>query len=228
MAWTPMPDEVTVTIQIPQPKAYTLDPAKTAVVIVDMENYFCKIRQNPRMYDPIEGNARLLAKAREAGAKVIFIQSVRSPDALEFTVFGRPLHIIEGTPDAEIVDELSPLPSEIVVTKRSHDPFNHTRLDDVLVEEGIEPGKWTVLVTGVSAATCARACALGFSHRDYQVLIPIDCTGAGTIEQEAMTFAQYLTPSYSYNMDFTRSDLVTFASGAATAGAAAETSVAAR
>jgi ureidoacrylate peracid hydrolase len=223
MAWTPPPDEYTVTVKFPKPKPFTLDPDKTALVIVDMENYFCKVPGRERMFDVIDGNVRLLAKAREAGVKVIFIQSLRSPDALEFTVFKRHLHILEGTDECAIVDELQPLPDEIVVQKRSHDPFNHTRLDDVLVEEGIEPGKWTILVTGVSAATCARAAALGFSHRDYMVLIPMDCTAAA-LDQEAMTYAQYMTKSYDYNMDFTLADLITFERSAETSrtGAAAE------
>jgi nicotinamidase-related amidase len=218
MVWTPPPSEITVTIRLPEPKAFTLDAAKTGLVIVDMQNLFCKPgwqgsdwpgKSVQRANDVIEPNVRLLAKARAAGAKVIFIQSVRSPDAIEFTVFHRPLHLIEGSGQERIVDELTPLPDEIVVQKRSHDPFNHTRLDDVLVAEGFKPGDWTVLVTGVSAAGCAKHAALGFSVRDYQTLIPMDCTAA-SLEDEAMTFLSYMRPGYSYDMDFTLSDLVTF------------------
>ena len=208
MSWTPPPDEITLTLPFPKPKEFTLRANKSLLVVVDMENYFCK-RGNERFFDPIEGNVRLVAKAREAGVKIIFIQSLRSPDAIEFTVFGRPLHIIEGTEDVEIVEELTPLPEETVVQKRSHDAFNNTRLEQVLEEEGVVPGEWTVLVTGVSAAVCARAAALGFSVRDYMTLIPIDCTGASHAD-EAMTYAQYMTGAYSYNMDFTTSELVTF------------------
>jgi nicotinamidase-related amidase len=211
MTWEPLPELVTLTLTTPQPKSFTLDPAKTAVVVVDMENYFCKQMGNPRMYDAIEGNVRLLAKAREAGAKVIFIQSVRTPEALEVTVFGRPPMLLEGTEDVEIVDEIAPLPGEHVVKKYSHDPFARTELEAVLEREGIKEGEWTVLVTGVSAAVCAHACAIGFSNRHYMTLIPMDCTAAGTIEDEARTYDQYQSRAYNFDMDFTLSTLVSFA-----------------
>lgn len=81
MAWQPLPPSVTLTIETPPPKEFTLDASKTVVVVVDMENYFCK-NGNERMYDAIAGNVTLLGKGRAAGAKVIFIQSVRTPEAL--------------------------------------------------------------------------------------------------------------------------------------------------
>lgn len=214
MAWTPLPETVTVTYTTPTPKPFTLDPKKTAVVVVDMENYFCKRPGVGRMGEVIEGNVRLLAKAREAGATVIFIQSVRTPDALEVTVFGREPMLLEGTPDVEIVSEIAPLPGEPVVKKYNHDPFARTELEDVLTREGIVAGEWTVLVTGVSAAVCANACAMGFSNRHYMTLIPMDCTAAGTFEDEARTYALYQGRAYNFDMDFTLSTLVTFASPA--------------
>ncbi|GMV86041.1 MAG: hypothetical protein AMXMBFR80_18960 [Dehalococcoidia bacterium] len=219
MAWTPLPETVTVTYTTPVPREFALDPKKTAVVVVDMENYFCKRPGAGRMAEVIEGNVRLLAKAREAGAKVIFIQSVRTPDALEVTVFGRKPMLLEGTPDVEIVAEIAPLPGEPVVKKYNHDPFARTELEDVLAREGIIAGEWTVLVTGVSAAVCANACAMGFSNRHYMTLIPMDCTAAGTFEDEARTYALYQGPAYNFDMDFTLSTMVSFVPAAATAQA---------
>lgn len=214
MTWEPLPREVTLTLTTPEPKQFVLDPAKTALVIVDMENYFCK-RGNERMFATIEGNVRLLNKARSSGAKVIFIQSVRTPEALEVVRFGRDPMLLEGTPDVEIVEEIAPLPSEIVVKKYSHDPFAGFGLDEALAAEGIVPEEWTVLVTGVSAAVCAHACALGFSNRHFMTLIPMDCTAAGMVEEEARTYAQYMGRAYNFNMDFTLSTLVEFSPVAA-------------
>jgi nicotinamidase-related amidase len=185
-----------------------------------MENYFCK-RGNERSFDVIEGNVILLAKAREAGVPVIFIQSVRTPEALEVTVFGRKPMLLEGTEDVEIVSEIAPLPTETVVQKWSHDPFARTRLEEVLTEKGIIAGETTVLVTGVSAAVCAHACALGFSNRHYMTLIPLDATAA-SIEDEARTYGQYQGGGYSFDMDFTLSTMVTFAPVAAEMKAAPE------
>jgi ureidoacrylate peracid hydrolase len=187
------------------PREFTLDPQNAALVIVDMQERFCS-DPSSRSHAAIEGNAVLLAKAREAGVKVIFIQSVRSPDALEVTVFGREPFLVEGTPETNIVKELTPLPSEIVVKKRSHDPFARTELDEVLQREHILPTQTTVIVTGVSAAVCANAGCLGFSNRHYMTLIPMDCQAAGTVEEEAIIFAKYHENSYA----FTLSSLISF------------------
>ena len=98
--------------------------------------------------------------------------------------------------------------------KWTHDPWARTELEAVLAEKGIVPEKWTVLIPGVSAAGCAHACALGFSNRHYMTLIPMDCTAAGDVEDEARVYDQYMGQGYNFNMAFTRSDLVTFEAGA--------------
>lgn len=211
MAWSLPPETVTLTIKMPQPQPFKLDPAKTALVVVDMQELG---RSSQRTLDVIPGNVTLLKKFREAGAPVIFIQSVRTPEALEVTRFGKTLWRPEGTPEVEIMSELTPLPDEPVVRKYNHDPFVNSRLDPLLKEMGIVPQDWTVLVPGVSAAACAHACAMGFSNRHYMTLIPMDATAAGSWEDEARVYDQYMGPGYAYNMDFTTSDLVTFEAGA--------------
>jgi nicotinamidase-related amidase len=109
MAWDPLPETVTITVDTPTPKALTLDPKKTAVVVVDMQNNFCK-KGNERSFNVIEGNVRLLEKARAAGATVIYVQSVRTEDSPEHTFYKLPLHLIVGTWDVEIVEEIAPKP----------------------------------------------------------------------------------------------------------------------
>jgi ureidoacrylate peracid hydrolase len=217
MAWTPLPETVEVTVDTPAPKEFVLDPAKTAILVVDMENTFCK-KGNQRSFDVIEGNARLLAKAREAGAKVMYVQSLRQVESPDHILFKRPLHLLPGTWDSEIVEEIAPLPGEAVIPKWSNDVWSWHGIEAVLEREGIVAGEWTVLVTGVSAATCAEAAALGFANRLYRTLIPLDCTAAG-IEGEARIFSLYMEPEYNANMDFTTSSLVSFAPmGAVEAG----------
>jgi len=67
--------EVVETPEIEVKERVTLDPSRTAVVVVDMQNDF--VRRNGRLYVPdaektIEPILRLLKKAREAGARVIY------------------------------------------------------------------------------------------------------------------------------------------------------------
>jgi ureidoacrylate peracid hydrolase len=193
----------------PTPKPMLLKSDQTALVIVDMQNRFCKRDMESRAYNVIEGNVRLLEKARKAGVKVIFIQSTRLPDAPEFTRYGREPALIEGTWEWQIVDELEPLPGEIVVRKYSHDPFARTEIEAVLLREDIVPGETTVIVTGVSAAVCAYQACLGFSNRHYLTLIPMDCQAAGTIEEEARAFNKYSENTFA----FTLSNMIEFSPG---------------
>jgi len=217
MAWQPLPDVVEVTLKTPEPKAFILDPQKTAVVVVDMENYFIK-NGNERCYDVIEGNERLLEMARASGAKVIHVHSVRHPESPNQTLFKRHLNLLIGTWNTGIVDELTPKAGDVVVDKWSHDVWAWWGMEAALEREGIIAGEWTILVTGVGACTCAHAAAIGFSNRHYKTLIPLDAT-ASSIEREAITYHQYMGGGYNHNMDFTLSTMVTFERAPALAAA---------
>jgi nicotinamidase-related amidase len=206
MAWSPLPEVVEVSVETPMPRVVTLNPAKTAVVVVDMQN---TSRKSQRSVDVIEGNVTLLAKARESGAKVIHVQSLRQAESPEHTTYRRKLHRIVGSWDAGIMEEVAPLPGEPVIQKWSHDVWAWYGLEALLKKEGIVSGEWTVMVTGVSAAQCANACALGFANRHYDVLIPLDTTAAG-IEAETRTYAHYMR-GYEREIGFTLSTMVTFA-----------------
>jgi nicotinamidase-related amidase len=198
-----------MTVETPQPKEVHLDPAKSAVVIVDMENFFCKRDLEGRSHAVIDGNVTLLEKARQAGAKVIYVQSVRQVESPNHTVYKRAKNLLLGTWNTQIVEEIAPAPGEPVVQKWSHDVWAWHGIEEVLEQEGIKDGEYTVLVTGVSAAQCANAAALGFANRHYDVLIPLDATAA-SVEAEARTYAHYMSAGYDYNIGFTTSAMVSF------------------
>jgi len=206
--------KVTLEIEMPAPQPFALDPAKTAVVVVDMQNYFLRGDDRARMATSIAGNANLLRKAREAGAKVVFIQTIRSEHTLDVTRFGKAPTLLRGSVEGEIAEELAPLPGEPIVEKQSFDPWARTELEAVLAEHGIVADDWNIIVPGVSSAVCAHACALGFSNRFYMTLIPLDCTAAGSLEEEARVYAQYMSRPYSWKIAFTSSELITFEAGA--------------
>lgn len=205
MAWTPLPEKVTLKLQTPIPRELKLNPKKTVLVIVDMQKRWCTVPES-RALDAVEGNAVLLQKAREAGVKIIFVQSVRKPDALEFTRFGMEPRLIEGTWETEIADELTPLPDEIVMRKYCHDPWARSPLYDILLENNILPTETTAIVTGVSASVCANAATIGFSNRHYMTLIPMDCQASSDEVEEALIYAKYSENSYA----FTLSDMIEF------------------
>jgi len=190
-----------------------LNPKSSVLIVVDMENDFCK--PGGKLYHPdgvdevIPRLQALLARTRTAGARVIFVQSVRYPDSPEFTRFGQPPFILKGTWGSAYVEELKPLPHETVVEKNTHDCFYRTELENQLDRFGILPETHAVIVTGVAADVCVYHAVIGFHMRHYNVIVPIDCC-AGWPEGRRMLEKQMSGPAYNYNVRITESDRITF------------------
>ena len=202
MAWAPLPEKVTLTLHPPQPRAFHLHPEKTTLVVVDMQEHF--VKPGARSGAVVEGNIRLLEKARAAGVKVIFVQTVRDPNAPATSRFANEHDLDAGSPGTEIIDDLTPQPNEIVVTKHGNDPFARTELDQILQKENILPTMNTIIVTGISAG--ANSGVLGFNCRHYLTLVPMDCQAEDTVEEEALIYAKYGENSY----EFTLSEMIEF------------------
>lgn len=188
-----------------------LDATTATLLVVDMQNESCspdgRQYMGERIHPVIEHIRELLDTFRSTRARVIHLQSVRTPDALEFTVFNTKRRKIEGTWGAEIVAELQPRPDEPLVVKHSHDCFNQTRLEAVLQELDVLPGRDRVVITGIAANSCVACAISGFSCRDYHVWVAMDCCASATAEQEILAFQRF-TSFGSYNVKFTNGSLV--------------------
>ena len=106
-----------------------LTPENTGLVIVDMQAEGCE-RHGATLKPVIKNIRNLLDRCRAANGKIIHIQSVRGKDHPEFTVFGKEYSLLDGTQAVEFVEELKPLPGEIVIKKFSDDftkPRSKTR-----------------------------------------------------------------------------------------------------
>lgn len=203
-----------VELSVAELQAVTLDPRDSALVIVDMQNEYLSPdgkRFLARGAAALNALVPLLEQFRSVGSKVIHVQSVRSRDCLEFTVFAQAPKLLENTWGAEIVATLAPRAQEPVVEKNSHDPFNNTTMERVLAASGLRPGRSRIVVTGVATQGCVDCAVTGFSVRDYVVYVPIDCTAAATEELELLGFAHFFGRGYEYNVFPTRSDLIGFA-----------------
>ncbi len=190
-----------------------LDPRRTALVIVDMENDFCKPggkRYHPEGVDEVIPRlASLLGRCRGAGCQVIFVQSIRYADSPEFARFGKPPFILKDTWGSAIVDELAPPKNEPVVEKNSHDCFFRTEMDSLLGRLGILPATHTVIVGGVAASVCVYHAVIGFHVRDYTVLVPLDCC-ADRPEGRKVLETQMLRSAYNYNVTLSVSERIVF------------------
>ncbi len=194
--------------------------ANTLLVVVDVQNDFSKVGGNlgpggvvteelaRSMAETIAVIGGLAKRARSSGARVMYIQSVRTFKEPEFTVFNYP-HMLElGSWGSEIVDELEPQKDDVVIQKFSHDPFYNTNIDQVLESLVPDPTKHQVIVTGGAAHVCAYHAAMGFHLRNYWTIVPIDALFGG---DEGMRFAleQFSLNAYP-NIFLTRSNLVEF------------------
>jgi nicotinamidase-related amidase len=203
-----------IELDYPVPQSVELEAPKTLLLIIDMENE--NAHPNGPLYigGPVKRIipkiAKLRAQVRRAGARVVHTQSVRSPDALEFTVFKNTLRKVEGTWGADIIDELKPAADEPVIVKHTHDCFYGTAMEDLLTSLGFVSGEGHVIVTGISTRNCVQSAVMGFSVRDYFVYVPMDCTAHNDEKQVLQAFSLFTSFGYKHNVTMTRSDLIEF------------------
>jgi len=214
-------------INYPNPVPVEIEASKTLLVIVDMENSSAHPKSKRYMGEPIE---RIIPKiselrryVRECGGLVVHTQSVRKPDALEFTLFHNEIRKLEGSWEAEFIDVLKPAADEPVVIKYTHDCFYQTEMSSLLDRLGIRPGDGRVIVTGVAARGCVQCAVTGFSIRDYYVYVPIDCAAAKDETETLMSFSLYRSFGYRYNVTMTRSDMIKLRPAAKSAASLPET-----
>ena len=184
----------------------------SALVIVDMQMEGCE--RHGSSVRPVIGNIQaLLSRFREANSKVIHIQSIRSKDHPEFTVFGKAYALLENTPGIEFVEELKPLDTELVVEKNSHDCFYRTSLDAELETAGLRPCRDTIVIAGIGSNNCVYHAVIGFHVRNYFVVVPEDCIHASRPEGQAFALSQFQSSAYNFNVTLTRSENIRIARG---------------
>ncbi|HEY8465462.1 MAG TPA: isochorismatase family cysteine hydrolase [Solirubrobacterales bacterium] len=152
-----------------------LDPERTALIVVDMQNDFVKeggALVVPGAEATIPRIAELLELARSSGMRVVFTQDTHGEDDPEFKIWGE--HVRRGTWGWEIVDELAPREGELVVEKVRYDAFYGTHLDHTLRQWGVD----TLVLCGTVANICVHYTAASAALRWYHVIVPHDAVSA--------------------------------------------------
>jgi nicotinamidase-related amidase len=166
------------TVEVPDYEVHgevRVDPARTALIVVDMQNDFIKEGGSlvvPDAEATIPVIRGLLDLARGSGMKVVFTQDTHTEGDPEWDIW--PEHVREGSWGWRIVDELAPRQDELVIQKVRYDAFYGTHLDHLLRLWEVD----TVIICGTVASICVHYTAASAALRWYDVVIPRDATSA--------------------------------------------------
>lgn len=183
------------------PQRLSFDLARSAIVVVDMQNDFC----HPQGWlasigvdvaparAPIAPLATLLPALRAAGVPVVWLNWGNRPDRLNLSPsllhvykpsgrgcgLGDPLpqrgdaRVLEvGSWSAAVVDELAPAAADIRVDKYRMSGFWDTPLDSILRNLRVD----TLLFAGVNADQCVLCTLQDANFLGYDCLLLEDCS----------------------------------------------------
>lgn len=166
-----------------------LEAKRTAVLVVDMVNDFCKpggAMMLPGADVLYPKQRAVIDAARAAGAPVIWIHDSHRRNMRQDREFlKRTPHCIEGTWGVEIVEELGARADEIHVIKHRFSGFFQTDLDLVLKDMLCDQ----LVIFGVVTNICVRSTVHDAFFNGYEVVVPRDCCAAtGPREQESSLY----------------------------------------
>lgn len=185
-----------------QPAPLTIETARTALLVVDMQNDFgakggmfdragIDISIIQKVVRPI---AAAVAAARSASIPVIYLKMGFRSDLSDAGALDSPNWIKHGrmrvgdavpapngtegrilirdTWDTDIVSELKPKPGDVVIYKHRYSGFYQTDLDDILKRLNAK----YLVITGCTTSVCVESTIRDAMFRDYICLLLGDCT----------------------------------------------------
>jgi nicotinamidase-related amidase len=179
------------------PYPFEMDPASTALVIIDMQRDFLlpggfgeslgnDVSMLTKVVEPL---GKLLAASRAAGMMVIHTREGHRPDMTDCPPAklargksdmpigsdgpnGRIL--IRGEVGHDIIEELAPADGEAILDKPGKGAFYATDLELMLRNGAIK----SLIVTGVTTEVCVHTTVREANDRGFECLVPSDCVGS--------------------------------------------------
>jgi nicotinamidase-related amidase len=176
--------------------ALTLDPTKTALVLIEFQNEFAA--EGGVLHDAVKAvmekngmlanTAALVDRARDAGVTILHAPITFAPGYGEITK--HPYGILKGVVDgnafvkgtwgADFVTQVSPADGDIVIEgKRGLDTFASTNIDFILRSKGID----TIILGGFLTNCCVESTMRTGYENGYRVITLTDCTAGTSIEE---------------------------------------------
>jgi ureidoacrylate peracid hydrolase len=182
----------------------TIDAGRTALVVVDMQNYFVAEgfgAEVPAAREIVPNINRMAKALRAAGGTVVWIQTTAT-GALEkwgnfhthMMVPGRKERRIaeldEGHEGFKVYPKLEPLPTDLRVKKIKYSAFIHgsSDLDAQLKSRGIEH----LLITGTVTNVCCESTARDAMMLDYRVVMLSDGNASLSDEEHAASLNNFM------------------------------------
>ena len=180
-----------------EPEPIRVDPARTALVVIDMQKDFLE----PGGFGETLGNdvgllsvaigpcKAVLDRARTVGMLVVHTREGHRPDMADAppakVARGAPSRrigdpgpmgriLIRGEAGHDIVPALYPQAGEPVVDKPGKGAFYATDLHGILQNRDIE----TLIVCGVTTEVCVHTTVREANDRGYRCIVPGDCCGS--------------------------------------------------
>lgn len=177
-----------------EPQSVVLDAARTALIVIDMQNFFCAEdgKSEKASRRPIKPLQDLLPAVREADVPVIWVNWGTRPDRLNLSpsvqyTFRKSTddegpaasgisQLFKGSEVAKIIPELEVRETDIHVDKHRLSGFWDTPLDSILRNLAIN----TLLFAGVNMDQCVLATLQDASFLGYDCIMLEDCVATGS------------------------------------------------
>lgn len=172
--------------------AALVDPAHTAVVVIDMQNDFCAAggwtdrivkRDISRLGPVAQPIQALIDGARGAHIPVIWVRADYSADRVPDSMRARSARMaldedccVPGSWGADWF-EVTPLDGEPVFTKHCYSGFSNPGLDDALAQRGAR----TLVFAGVQSHVCVETTLRDGHSRGYYCVVPEECVASPNI-----------------------------------------------
>jgi nicotinamidase-related amidase len=183
------------------PEFWRLPLVNTAYLVLDLQNDFVHqdgaaesspMGQEVRSRNVLANTARALAKARDAGALVVFVRVGFSDGYLECPAHsplfgGAPKNglLLANAWGTQIHEAVAPQPGEGTILKRRVSPFYGTDLEPLLRARGID----RIVASGVSTVAVVQATIRDAHDRDYRCIVMEDGCSAATREEHDQSIA---------------------------------------